>query len=106
MKPKPPLESVIQRQILDYLTRKGYFVWRQNQGGIPTGRGGFRRFNGMRGLPDICGVLPDGHALFIEVKRPRGKTTPEQNEFLIKANLLGAHAFVARSVKDIETYGL
>ena len=43
-------------------------VWRQNQGGMPNGRGGFRRFNGMPGLSDIIGILPDGRFFACEIK--------------------------------------
>lgn len=124
---KPPLEKVIQKQILDYLLAKGYFVWRQNQGGIPTGKGGFRRFNGLPGLPDICGLLGgppmaglnipdmgpyyafrDGWPRFlgIEVKRPGGKLRPEQAAFIEKATALGHLAFMATSVADVKARGL
>lgn len=117
---KPPLERVIQAQILAYLKARGYFVWRQNQGGIPTRKGGFRKFNGMRGLPDLCGLLPyrstyndpfncltkPPQALFIEVKRPGGKLRPEQAAFLAKAKELGHLAFMAASVDDVKAHGL
>ena len=120
--PKPPLEKDIQKAILDYLRHRNIFCWRQNQGGIPAASGGFRRFVGMPGLPDICGILessiscgPDGlkinhadrgRALFIEVKRPGGKASPQQLEFMQRAEALGALAFVASSVKDIQERGL
>lgn len=123
---KPPLERVIQKEILAYLTSKGYFVWRQNAGAIPTGNGGFRAFNGMRGLPDICGLLPQRpfvlaeladprysngdwipqQALFVEVKRPGGKLRPEQAAFIDKANELGHLAFMATCLDDVKARGL
>jgi hypothetical protein len=86
-------ENAVQNTILRYLKLKGYYVWRQNQGGVPTGRGGFRAFNGLKGLPDIMGFMPKGkltgaQMLFIECKRPKspgkpeGKPSPEQLAFL------------------------
>lgn len=110
---KPPLERVIQADILRYLKSRGYFVWRQNQGGIPTGKGGFRKFNGMKGLPDLCGLLgpagPGGfytQALFIEVKRPGEKLRPEQASFLKTAHQLGHLAFMATCLDDVKARGL
>lgn len=55
----------------------------------------------IRGVPDISGVLPDGRALFIEVKAPKGRASPEQVVFLDNANKRLAVAFVARSVTDV-----
>ena len=105
MKPKPPLESVIQAQIMEYLLFKGYFVWRANNAPIfDAKRGAFRKAGkyAPKGLPDIGGVLNDGRAFFIEVKRPGGKVSPDQQAFLDRANGLGALAFVAYSVDEVK----
>lgn len=69
-------ETAVQRQCLDYLRLVGVFAWRQNNIGNPG-----RRFNGLRGVADILGILPDGRFLAIEVKVPGGKLRPEQEEF-------------------------
>jgi hypothetical protein len=60
---------------------------------------------GFKGCPDIHGMLRGGRALYIEVKRPSGKATPEQAEFLARAVEHGGCAFVARSIDDV-TKGL
>lgn len=46
-------------------------------------------------------MLKGGRALYVEVKRPSGKTTPEQAAFLQSAAKDGALAFVARSADDV-----
>lgn len=104
-------EGAIQKVILAYLKAKHYDAWRQNQGGIPTGKGGFRSFNGRRGLPDIMGFMPLGklthpQMFFIEVKVPGKKPSADQMEFLESATKHGHLAFVAYSLKDVMDRGL
>lgn len=100
---------------LEYLSFKGIFAWRQNQGAIPLKTGGYRRFNGLRGLSDILGILPqraqvvgDGEVLFgnllaVEVKRPGAKLRPEQAHFLSRVNALGGVGVCVHSVHELET---
>ena len=52
------LERDVQRACLDWLYANGIFCWRQNQAAVPLPGGGFRKFNGLRGVSDILGVLP------------------------------------------------
>lgn len=79
------------------------FFWRQNTGAMAIGEGKAKRFvrYGIKGQPDIQGYLKDGRALFIECKSRTGKVTPEQKEFLERAEKHNAVAFVARSVSDV-----
>lgn len=97
-------ETEIVRACLDYLAARKIFAWRQNQGAIPTAHGGFRRFVGLRGVSDILGILPGGTGRFlaIEVKRPGGRTSPEQETFLANVTALGGVACVAHSVDELE----
>lgn len=99
-----PSEAQIQDAILRALRihpAVGGF-WRQNTGAFAEGEGKNRRFVrfGPKGSPDIHGYLTDGRALFIEVKRPSGRTSPDQQVFLGKAAAAGCAAFVARSVSE------
>lgn len=57
-----------------------------------------------RGVSDILGVLPNGRALAIEVKRPGGKPTEAQQLFLHEVNRAGGLAFTASSVDEVEAY--
>jgi hypothetical protein len=43
-----------------------------------------------------------GRFLAIEVKRPGGKPTPEQLQFIDTINQAGGLAFVAHSIEEVE----
>ena len=64
-------------------------------------RGRLVRF-GKPGSSDIVGTLPNGRSLYIEVKRPTGRLTEAQKEFLARAHMAGALAFEARSVEEVD----
>jgi hypothetical protein len=95
-------EGEIQNQILDWLNLKQIFNWRQNTMGVYCGKDnqGNARFRKAptTGVSDILGVLPNGRFLAIECKRPGGKATPEQLEFIDSVNSNGGLAFVADSL--------
>ena len=94
-------EAEIQASILDYLQKRGIEAYRTNAGGAKLASGGFIRLL-PPGWSDITGVLPGGRALFIECKTTRNKPTADQAAFLARMTALGALAFVARSVADVE----
>lgn len=52
------------------------------------------------GFSDLFGVNKLGRAVFIEVKAPTGRLTPEQENFLKQMSRLGAYAGVARCPED------
>jgi hypothetical protein len=56
---------------------------------------------GPKGSPDIHGYLKGGRALFVEVKRPSGRVSPEQREFIERAAKHGCVAILARSVDEL-----
>jgi len=98
---KPTISELdIQKQILTWLKLNGIFAFRVNTMGVPLPNGKFRP-SPMKGIPDIIGVLPGGRALFIEVKRPGGKTSKEQDEFLAVADIAGAEVLVAESLEYV-----
>lgn len=84
-------EAQITQSIRYYLRARNIFHWKVHQG-----------LGCLKGVPDILGVLPGGRSLMIEIKREGGKMSPDQALFLEAAHNLGACAFVARSVKDVE----
>jgi len=53
------------------------------------------------GFSDLFGILPGGKALFVEVKAPKGKPSPAQENFLNTVSMRGAVAGVARSFEDV-----
>lgn len=64
MKEKKPLESAIQSRIIKRLEKEGALVIKLVLTNVP-------------GIPDLL-ALKDGHATFIEVKRPGEKPRPLQ----------------------------
>jgi hypothetical protein len=106
-------ESDVLSGCLQWLTLKRVFHWRQNQGAIPLPGGGFRRFVGLKGLPDILAILPrefdvSGQgmqrlAVFcgIEVKKPGGRSRPEQKAFQQQLADMGGIALCIHSVTEL-----
>lgn len=101
---KKILEKDIQFSILQYLTLKKVFHWRNNSGAFKTERDGFMRF-GAVGSPDIFAVHK-GSFYGIEVKTPIGKLSPNQIEFGGAFEKAGGIYLVARKVEDVISYGL
>lgn len=92
-------EGEVQNQIIDWLCLKQIFNWRQNTMGVycgsdDQGKAKFRKAPAT-GVADILGVLPNGRFLAIECKRPGGKPSPEQIEFIDNVNANGGLAFIA-----------
>ena len=99
-------EREIEYSILDWLNFNGVFAWKVNvKGYFDQNKGFYRRSNNvfdLRGQPDITGVLPDGRALFVEVKTDRGKLSDDQVWFGQKLQESGCVYIVARSIEDVE----
>lgn len=110
LKRPEPTEAQVLYAVLACLARLqalGKVAWysRMNTGAGKLQRGSgfssqFIRF-GFPGCPDVLGQLSDGRALAIEVKKPSGRVTPEQQAFIARAAENGGCAFVARSVDDV-----
>lgn len=98
-------ESDIQRSIIDYLTLKRHFFWRNNSGSFKTERGGFYSF-GAKGSPDIFVLTQGGFLVQLEVKTKKGRQSPEQKEWQRRSEELGAEYYVVRSIEDVQTIGL
>lgn len=110
LKAPEPTEAMVLSDVLACLKQLqavGKVCWyaRMNSGAGKLQYGNakasqFIRF-GFPGCPDVLGQLPDGRALGIEVKRPSGKLTADQDAFITRANKHGALMFVARSGADV-----
>jgi hypothetical protein len=93
-------ETEIQREILDYLEWMGIFYWRNFTQGVRTAGG--RTKNKNKGAPDIFALEPtSGKLIGIEVKKPGGRVSHEQLEWMTKAAKNGALCFIAESVEDV-----
>jgi hypothetical protein len=77
------LEGPIMRSVLEYVRYhpKVAKAWRQNSGAVKI-EDRYVRFSDEVGIPDICGFLKDGRALYIECKAPKGRLTYWQTRFL------------------------
>jgi hypothetical protein len=99
-KPAHPLEREVLADIMQALRNdeRIWFIWRHTTGRF---RDGDRWIQvGLKGMPDICGFLKGGRALFIEVKRPGGGAEPHQEQKLEYFRKGGAIAGVATSVAE------
>lgn len=85
-------ESDITKRILKYLkTLPRCFCWKEH-GGI----------YGTSGIPDII-VCLDGRFIALEVKTPKGRTTPLQDASIRKILNSGGFACVVHSVEEAKT---
>ena len=101
-----PREQDIQRAILQLLTLRGIPAWRANTGAFKGTHNGVTRFVrfGTKGQADILGLLPpSGRLLALEVKRPGGKLTREQDAFLRAITRAGGIAAMVTCPQDVDT---
>src|ERR1700721_165734 len=92
-------ESDVQRQILDYLTLRGIFHYRNNSGAFVDSQKHFYRF-GALGSPDIICVI-NGQYVGIEVKAPKGKQSEHQKEFQKQLEAAGGRYLLVYSLDDV-----
>lgn len=59
---------------------------------------------GNVGVPDRLVVLPGGAVLFVELKAPDGRLSPNQRLQMTELTRLGAHVFVLWSAEDVDAF--
>ena len=100
-------EAELQVAVLQFLKARGIEHWRVPVGPVMRGGGKSQvRFSPspIKGHPDIAGVLKrktPGRYFVLELKRPKGKVTPEQVEWLVRLQLAGAACALIRSLDDL-----
>lgn len=92
-------EKATQKAVLDYLTAKGIFHWRQNSGAIKT-RGHFYKFASINGIPDIVAIV-NGQFIGLEIKDIDGKQNDDQIEFQRLLEESGGKYYVIRSIDEV-----
>lgn len=98
-------ESEIQKAIIEYLTLKRVFHYRNNSGGFKNEKTNhFYRF-GTPGSPDIVCVFK-GQYVGIEVKKPGGKQNPNQIQFQKDLEKAGGMYVLAYSLDEVINAGL
>lgn len=107
-------EGKIQNKICEYLSDRGYFFMRLNNAPIHDDRmnqgyGGYRSQGkwSAPGLSDILLIDKEkyGMAVFLEVKAPKGKQSPDQKLFAKRCCLNNCEYAVVRSVDDVKQLG-
>jgi hypothetical protein len=91
---------------LAYLKLCGIPAVRVNGGGMyapgPGGKTRYVRFTSAVGCADILAALPPaGRFAGIEVKRPGGRLTPDQEAFLTNVRKAGGVGWVVHSVGEL-----
>lgn len=92
-------EHEIQTAIIQYLTAKKIFMWRNNTGMIQTQDNRFMRF-GQVGSADII-AIHGGICYGIEVKSSTGKLSEAQEAWGNRLAQAGGVYVIARSVDDV-----
>jgi Holliday junction resolvase len=84
------LESDIQRQIAQAMTKSGWLVVKLIQ-------------TNWNGIPDLM-CIRKGVTIFLEVKRPGKELEPLQEHRIKTLNYIGVHARRVDSIEDISIY--
>lgn len=97
-------ESVLQKEILDYLKVQGYSCWKMPLGAMMV-KNGYRAKNPLKGFPDLFGICKHqkGRMFAIEVKTDEGKVSKDQTQWHQLLVELGCICFVARDIKTVQT---
>lgn len=92
-------EADLQRFCLRYLAACRLTAWRCNVAGFKAEGRFFRSL--PRGHADLQALLPDGRALFVEVKGPRGRLSPWQIAWQDQMRRAGALVLTVKSIEDL-----
>lgn len=100
-------EGKLLKQVADYLTKRGVFWIRINtQGQYDAKRGMYHPSPyTLRGTPDLL-ACPAGHAVFLELKAPKGRLSSDQvvmGEIIKDA---GCEWYCIRSLQEVIDTGL
>lgn len=103
MKARNNNEELLQRAVVNHLRiyAQPAVIWYHCPSGEYRSKATAGRLKGMgviRGVPDLCFVLPGGIAAYLEIKIQGGVVSKEQQEFARKCEVLGALHHVAYSL--------
>jgi len=60
----------------------------------------------LRGIPDVIVITDGGYVVFLEIKRPKAKQSPDQLIFEKRCIEKGAEYHVITSVEQLKPLGL
>ena len=92
-------ESQVQNAIIQYLTLKKLFFWRNNSGCIFSNKRMIRL--GITGSPDIY-ILKKGVLIGLEIKGSEGKQTALQKKFQQRFEKEGGLYYLVREINDLD----
>jgi len=93
------LESLIQKEIIEYLKANNWLVYKNvSQGQRIQGHG--RVMSTCKGIPDLS-IIKDGRLIYIEVKTEKGKLSEHQEKWIANAEKYGVKTIVACSVEEV-----
>ena len=87
-------ETLLKRDIKQYLSLTGWFCFPVLQG-----------LGAYKGIPDII-ACKNGQTLFIECKSPKGKQSPDQQEFEQRIKEARCKYLLVRDVTDLFLFGI
>jgi hypothetical protein len=98
-------EDAIHAGIVEYLTIAAHprlMWWHCPNGALmkPSSRMYFARLGVFPGVADLCFVLPDRTAAFMEVKGEDGRLSTAQQAFQARCAILGLRYRVVRSISE------
>lgn len=98
-------EQDIKRAIVQYLKARGCLVIPYRSVGIMKKDGSYIPMH-RTGISDLLGLTREGKFFAIEVKRPGGRATFDQLQFISCVLSYGCKAFIATSVDAVIKEGL
>lgn len=100
-----PSEHKIQVHLMDYLRYAArpeiYYFAIPNQSNRHIASAAKMKAEGVRsGVADLCFMLPDGRAGWLEMKKPGGSMSPTQKAFRDRCHMLGHRWALAKSIDE------
>lgn len=98
-------EASIQASVIQYIRTCAHdtLVFAIANGGLRTKAEAARlKWTGvLAGIPDLCGITPEGRVFFLEVKPPEGRLSRDQHIILTWLTDHGVWCAVVRSIDDV-----
>ena len=102
---KKVTEKELENLLLEYLSRTGWFCWKNQTVGIYNAKKKCYQMpnspHALKGVSDIV-AIKRGRVLFIEVKTLKGKQSEHQKEFERNLKTMGGNYLLIRSLKELK----
>lgn len=95
-------EADVLKRVMIEASKLGFRVFRNHTGGIYAKDGTFHRFGLCVGGSDLIGWTPCGRFAALEVKRPGGRTSAEQINFIEQVRKSGGFGVIIDNEKNLK----